>query len=414
MYKKLIGAIAVLLLAVITSSCSQSDEIAAGDSLSAVLTGEYSFTPGQDDDICLSSYNNIAVAEGGYYFTTFEHHMLYYFDKATKKVIPVCNRPECSHDSTDCNAYIGEIQHYPGLWYYNGKLYVLGYKSGIMGLYTVSKDGSEHSRLCDLSETGREFTMETTIHRNYAYFSIDNGKNTAEVYRSKLEANSEPELIWKFEGKKAVINGLIGYDNGVFVSYSYYEEGESENEIYLLAYYSNNGKVYEIPLKDFYGQFAVCKGSIIYGSPTQVMKYDSSNGEISVYYDKETCAVSYDGDYIYLDNETALFDASIADNTDYDTSKRHIIVKDMYGNTIDDIHIKTDGFCYFGDRDYLLIDVNEEYASQKTKQIEIGDMIKGITSNFLTKLEALDKSQIGAEKHEWIVLKEWDIDSIIG
>ena len=52
--------------------------------------------------------------------------------------------------------------------------------------------------------------------------------------------------------------------------------------------------------------------------------------------------------------------------------------------------------------------------NQKTKQIEIGDMIKGVSSNFLTKLEALDKSQIGAEKHEWIVLKEWDIDSIIG
>ncbi|MCR5636250.1 MAG: hypothetical protein K6F76_03600 [Clostridiales bacterium] len=175
-----------LLLVTVACSCSSSNDIALDSSLKSLLAGEYSFTPGQDDDICLSFYNNIAVAEGGYYFTTFEHHMLYYFDKATKKVVPVCNRPECSHDSTDCNAYIGEIQHYPGLWYYDGKLYVLGYKSGIMGLYTVSKDGSEHSRLCDLSETGH------SLHASCNGWYIRHIKNLFSFCNEHFELLSKP------------------------------------------------------------------------------------------------------------------------------------------------------------------------------------------------------------------------------
>ena len=99
MYKKLSIIIAVLLIAIITCSCSPSSEISGDTPLKTLLSGDYSFTVGQDDPLCLSSFNNIAIAEDGYYFTSDEHKMLYYFDKATKKIVPVCNRPECFHEN---------------------------------------------------------------------------------------------------------------------------------------------------------------------------------------------------------------------------------------------------------------------------------------------------------------------------
>ena len=68
----------------------------------------------------------------------------------------------------------------------------------------------------------------------------------------------------------------------------------------------------------------------------------------------------------------------------------------------------------FGDSNYLFIDMNEKYDEFIQKTIEAGDMISVYGFDELTRLEAFDKSQIGTDKHEWAVLKEWDPDSIIG
>ena len=46
---------------------------------------------------------DVAAAENGYYYVTTEN-MLVYFDIETKDVVPVCAKPECLHDTYDCNA----------------------------------------------------------------------------------------------------------------------------------------------------------------------------------------------------------------------------------------------------------------------------------------------------------------------
>ncbi|MCR5636249.1 MAG: hypothetical protein K6F76_03595 [Clostridiales bacterium] len=415
MYKKLSIIIAVLLLTTTICSCSSSDANDKNASLKDVLAGDYSFNIGEDDPLCLAAFNNIAIAEDGYYFTNDTHQMLYYFDKATKKVVPVCNRPECTHDNSDCNAYVGEIRHYAGLWYYENKLYVLGYKGGIMGLYTISKDGSTRERLCDLFETGKNFSITTTIHRGYVYFSVDRGNDHMEVYSKKLDGKDEPELIFEFHGHNAMADFIRGYKNGVFISYEYYQDENNEDAMYAVLYYNrDNNTISELELEGYTDQLVVCEDAVIYRTDKEILKYNLNDKTSSVIYDKEPCGVNYDGKYIYLDNNVAIFTETTAQDKEYDVSRRHIVVADTSGNIVDDIKVETNGLCYFGDSDYLFIDMNEKYNGTKQKTIEKGDMIKGYWFEEIERLEAFDKSQIGTDKHEWIVLKEWEPDSIIG
>ncbi len=55
--------------------------------------------------------------EDGYYLQS--DGLLYFMDSTTGKMIVVCNKPECSHNDSDCNAWINS----PFLSYYQGKLY---------------------------------------------------------------------------------------------------------------------------------------------------------------------------------------------------------------------------------------------------------------------------------------------------
>ena len=162
------------------------------------------------------------------------------------------------------------------------------------------------------------------------------------------------------------------------------------------------------------GQFTVCDGSIIYSATGKVLKYDTKDNSTSVFYGDEFCAVAYDGKYIYLDNYASIFKDTTAKDEDYDTYRRHIVVMDTSGNKIDDIHIETNGLCYFGDSDYLFVDMNEIYDEPIEIRFDHGDMIQLYSFPELVRLEALDKSQIGTAKHEWMLLKEWDLESMIG
>ena len=84
----------------------------------------------------------------------------------------------------------------------------------------------------------------------------------------------------------------------------------------------------------------------------------------------------------------------------------------------DEIKIETDGLCYFGDEDYLFIDINEKISASGEGDTEIqirnDDSIHVIGTDSITSLMAFDKAQIGTGKHDFTLLKKWDFDSIIG
>ncbi|MCR5637009.1 MAG: hypothetical protein K6F76_07530 [Clostridiales bacterium] len=414
MSKKLSVIISTFIIAVIACSCSQSDRIERDTSLKSLLVGDYSFTVGYDDPLCLSSSSNIAASENGYYFTDMNFHYLYYFDKTSKRTVPVCNMPNCTHDDENCNAYIDDIRHHPGLWYFDGHIYLVGKKDGVMGLYRINKDGTDHTRSCDFASIGPQSTLTLTVHRGYAYFSVEEQDENDKIFRVKLDDNSKPEVVYETPNKDEAIHDIRGYGDRLIL-YSYRYDKETDTNKHKLSYYDfSSENVTDITPDGFtYAIYAIAENCIIYNSACNVLKYDAEKDEVSVFYDKGCCDISYDGNYVYLDNITGILN-EVAD--EFDFSNRVIKVMDLSGNQIDEIPADTKdlNMSYFGDKDYLLLDFTKKYDAPINRTIEQGNKLQVLTADSMTVLSAYDKSQIGTDKHEWIVLKEWDIDSIVG
>ena len=125
-----------------------------------------------------------------------------YFDIATKSYIPLCNKPNCQHDSEECNAFfnnysiVGDVTYISNyIQYYDGYVYVIAVdeKSGYVYLYQISPDGSsskEYMTLykADLSSVNGEVDFHSPnvcIHRGYVYF-IDNGESAPKIRRIEL------------------------------------------------------------------------------------------------------------------------------------------------------------------------------------------------------------------------------------
>ena len=96
----------------------------------------------------------IKKTDNGYYFI--DGNLLYFWDSAVQGTV-VCSAPNCDHQGSYCNAYIGsygdENQYgfvKTGMEIYNDHIYMLGYEmGGVMDfyIYQISMDGSEREKL---------------------------------------------------------------------------------------------------------------------------------------------------------------------------------------------------------------------------------------------------------------------------
>ena len=63
----------------------------------------------------------ITPADGGYYFLSGNY--LCFLDGETLDAVPVCNRPDCQHNDTSCNAYF-DVGWLPFIQAYEGDLFI--------------------------------------------------------------------------------------------------------------------------------------------------------------------------------------------------------------------------------------------------------------------------------------------------
>jgi hypothetical protein len=131
--------------------------------------------------------------ENGYYALEFsgEGSAIYYFDSSSHTYSALCNRPDCKHNSSDCNTYLDECY---GLEYYNGKLYTVSVETEEkdnevrdgqvwtadtvrVKLYAFSLDGSSKQEVqclktveCSLDQYNIDHTFLFFIHRGYVYY----------------------------------------------------------------------------------------------------------------------------------------------------------------------------------------------------------------------------------------------------
>ena len=169
----------------------------------------------------------ITESEDAYYF---EHdHYLYLRDKKTGKCIPLCNKPDCTHDeqamnpdgSSNCNAFFSNIL---SLAYYQGNLYIF---STDQTIYEMDASGSTRKELLQLEENA----SCAMVHRGYLYLSFTDFLSSPENYseeamkdmgyrveRYRLDRwDGKPEMIYEKKGEFGQINTLFAYGNQVYI-----------------------------------------------------------------------------------------------------------------------------------------------------------------------------------------------------
>lgn len=138
--------------------------------------------------------------------------MILYADHGSDTFIKLCGRPDCTHNTTDCNAYVDGGEH---LSYHGGALYVIsaGYEDGTMTqkckLLRMAPDGTGRTEVYDFGKFAKEkgcayaecdmITEGYCLFRTYNYVADSNGGTTADEqgkYYYKLDGSmAEPEEL---------------------------------------------------------------------------------------------------------------------------------------------------------------------------------------------------------------------------
>lgn len=226
-----------------------------------------------------------AVSPAGVYFldmTEGNDSYVVYADNGSDTFIKLCGRPDCPHNTADCNSYI-----YDGyaLSYYEGYLYAASGKSSDSldaKLIRMDPDGSNHVTIMDLNkyakETGGDFAKCNIITDGFCLFSIYQWKVVSEgPDHIESVSSSMGYYYYKLDGsmeapESANLNGLACYSCGdAFLvhnptpeegsSYgSYYDWNPDTNKTNFLTphpgepgwygenegYYFQNGHIYRI------------------------------------------------------------------------------------------------------------------------------------------------------------------------
>ena len=158
---------------------------------------------------------SFAESEDGYYFvlTIRGNHFLFFADKETMEVLPLCGKPNCLHyEEPDfakrqlCNSFYYGVLYRTSVYYNNGKLYIPVGGGPQKYIYEFSLDGSERKQLFSLSGTGTGTTL--LFHRGYCYEAVteyDEEMHTVmRIVRHSLDApRKEPECIFEKEAEAA-------------------------------------------------------------------------------------------------------------------------------------------------------------------------------------------------------------------
>lgn len=103
-----------------------------------------------------NSSNYLGTSNGMYYITG---NFLKYYDYKSHKAVPLCGKPDCSHDSADCNAYY-DCQGSAELLLYNDTLFISYADIEILGLDTntdtAKRDCSIFLEQCKLDGSDRK------------------------------------------------------------------------------------------------------------------------------------------------------------------------------------------------------------------------------------------------------------------
>lgn len=221
----------LLSITVCMSGCNDEDKI-TDDKATFDYTTNYQYYYSNLNGTCFP----ITKSETGYYVFS-PNNFLYYIDRELQEATLLCDKPNCSHSSADCNAYFNlfvqaSSNMYNIIQYYDGNLYVVLKEQDDMGnflgntLYKVTPDGSTREKLLEF----KEGISHWLIHKGYFYFSQDifsDNVDYGSVYDSFAikrcpidNINKEPEEIFNSKNYSENLRGtyqFTAYGDNIYV-----------------------------------------------------------------------------------------------------------------------------------------------------------------------------------------------------
>lgn len=372
-----------LLAAIMLCGCSKQRE-------TTVSSGNYDINQlnfsGESDDN--QSYwniisHNFAKGANGYYYlaNTKDTNYLYYIDDSDMTCVPLCGKAQCDHHNNNCDANF--IGYNNSVWCYQNYLYLIKNENGKEILVRVNPDGTNRTNLfeignkSDLQEGyGLTFCEDSVFIYNRTGNILLNDESDVILRKRTLDGKQDYN-IYVDNTKDTVIDSIKSYEDKVFFIVETTSKDEDSGLFVTKSKgvycYDNNTNTVGNVLDDNICDYAIDTSNNIiyyYVIGEGLYQYEIKKKSIHKIFDAELesqqCQVSYDGNYLYLNNEKWMVYARINSKDDY------IWVLDNEGKILN--QIKTPGVysSFFGDKKYLFFKTSKEKDSTINGYSDIG------------------------------------------
>ncbi len=322
MKKRILVCSAVIsIFASVLSGCGQektsatityNETIAIDEAVEEKLNlADYSLEYNFDTDAQTNfPWSCFAESDAGYYYWGDVGYLMF-CDKTSGVSVPLCNRPDCEHNTSDCNAYF-EVDYASDryvvsmLMYYDGAVYIQGFDDqGYVNLYKVAADGSSREKCMSLFKVDTEDledfyrSLNICIHRGYVYY-IDNDESMPALRRMKL-GSSSTEVIFQTSGERPNLYRIQAYGDYVF-----FQGGNFTDDTYLEmngGIWAYNTLTNEVKLvkDDAISSFSIVDNIIYYATETGVSAYSLETRQDTEIAESEAYPLMFaDERYLYI------------------------------------------------------------------------------------------------------------------
>ena len=163
------------------------------------LTIDPTVTPSLDMQNEFTRFRTMCESEDDYYFQCSADSFIRYYDKASGISGVLCSRPECTHTTSDCNAYANVSR---GFMWYDNKLYWAQHAEddNAIDLFCMNPDGTRRQHVQTLPVNSYSSNCVVRLHRDYIYVGmIENTSKDGQavcvfsLYRQQLSSPT-PQL----------------------------------------------------------------------------------------------------------------------------------------------------------------------------------------------------------------------------
>lgn len=291
----------------------------------------------------------------GYYFLLSNY--ICYADKSNMNTTILCNKPECKHNTTNCNAYLDGAN---SLTYYNGNIYYDTFDDteGVYYLYKINMDGTDRTKVQELERVSgstsnspkyiidndvvyiktTEISNSASATENISLYAVNVGDSIDKAVKIDSLNNVEFDKMWADSGKLYYLVTVNGSDE----IYSYDFKDNKKENVWLVPSVSEVGSwaSAEVGANGWY----ITDSCLYYFlSGNGMYKYDLSTKKneciVKITDSSRKGIASFDNQYMYIN----------CSNPVVGCSKNEICIYDLSGNYIgtvsyEDVMSRGDGY----------------------------------------------------------------------